>query len=287
MKVWKGIGKAVFWVVIVVLLLAPIYCIYRISSDEMKQYEKQPAPVFRETAYGEIVRARRTDVSEVVTVSGVCTSDAYAYMDLRQRDISNARWYVREGDEIQEGQAIALLSGEEILSELTGIVREINLYVKAPYMRVQLLEPVELACFVDAKTLKTLERSKDTLKTEAGEAVAVTYASRMKNSDGNTAIRLHIDSGSYVYGMDVKALRILTGKQYLSTLVMDPGCLYEKEPGSGEWYARRVTEDGFFLDEIRVEVGYSNGSVVCVSGVSEGDCFDAGYRAITGGDANE
>ena len=49
MKVWKGIGKAVFWVVIVVLLLAPIYCIYRISSDEMKQYEKQPAPVFRET----------------------------------------------------------------------------------------------------------------------------------------------------------------------------------------------------------------------------------------------
>ena len=286
MRIVKGIIKGILWVVILALLDAPIYLIYRISNEEMKQYEPKPAPVFRETAYGEIVKVRRMDVDEVVTVSGVCTSDTFAYMELKQRDIQNARWYVRESDEVQEGQPIALLNNEEVLSEYTGIVREINVYAKAPYIKVQLLEPVEIECFADAKTVKLLDRSRDTLRTEEGEPVSITYMSRTKNGEGNTRIRLRVDSAYYAYGMDVKELRILTGNRFLSVLTLNTKCLYEKEPGSGEWYARRVTEDGSFLDEIRVEVGYLSGNVVCVSGVKDGDCFDAGYRTIAG-DAHE
>ena len=288
MKAVKVILKGILWLAIFALLCAPIYLVYRISNEEMKQYEPKPVPAFRETAYGEIVKARRMDVDEIVTVSGVCISGSYAYMELKQRDLQNARWYVHEGDEVQEGLAIAVLNGEEILSEQTGIIREINTYVKAPYVKVQLLEPVEIECFVESKTLKLLDRGRDTLKTEDGEAVTITYVSHTKNSEGNTKIRLRVESEYYAYGMEIEELRILTGNRYLSALVLNPKCLYEKEYGSGVWYARRVTESGSFIDEVNIEVGYDNGTVVCVSGVNEGDCFDAGYRAIAaGGDAYE
>jgi len=287
MKVLKGIGKGVFWLVVFALLAAPVYMIYRISNEEMKQYEPKPVPVFRETAYGEIAKAKRMDVSETVTVSGVCTSDAFVYQDLNQREIQNARWFVRENDEVQEGQVIAELNGTEVVSVYTGIVREINTYAKSPYMKVQLLEPVEIECSVDTKTLKTLERSRESLCTEAGEAVTLTHVALTKNIDGSTKIRLRIDSDAYAYGMEVKDLSLFTGNRFLSALVLNAKCLYEKEPGSGEWYARRVAEDGAFLEEVKVEVGYRSDPYVCVSGVNEGDCFDTGYRAIAGGGAYE
>ena len=287
MKVLKGIGKGLFWLVVLALLAAPVCLIYRISDEEMNQYEPKPVPAFRETAYGEIVRAKRMDVSETVMVSGVCTSDTYVYTDLRQRDLQNARWYVHEGDEVQVGQPIALLNGEDILSEQTGIIREINAYAKSPYVKVQLLEPVEIECSVDAKTLKTLERSRESLCTEEGEAVTLTYVALTKNSDGSTRIRLRVDSDAYAFGAEVKELSLFTGNRFLSALVLNAKCLYEKEIGSGEWYARRVAEDGAFLEEVKVEVGYRSDPYVCVSGVNEGDCFDTGYRAVVGGGAYE
>lgn len=287
MKVLKEIGKGIFWLVVLILLAAPVYLIYRISNAEMKQYESKPVPAFRETAYGEIVKAKRMDVSETVTVSGVCTSDTYVYADLNQKDIQNARWFVREGDEVQEGGVVANLNGTEIISEYTGIVREINTYAKSPYMKVQLLEPVEIECSVNAKTLKTLTRSRDTLSTAEGETVTLTFIALTKNSDGSTRIRLRVDSDAFAYGMEVRELQLLTGNRFLSALVLNAKCLYEKEPGSGEWYARRVTEDGAFLEEVKVEVGYRSQNVVCVSGVNEGDCFDTGYRVIAGGSIYE
>lgn len=85
----------------------------------------------------------------------------------------------------------------------------------------------------------------------------------------------------YAYGMEVKELKLLTGRSYLQTLILSAKCLYQKEEGPDQpWYARRVTADGYFLEEVEMEVGYSNGAVVCVSGINEGDYFDTGYQAI-------
>ena len=44
-----------------------------------------------------------------------------------------------------------------------------------------------------------------------------------------------------------------------------------------------VTADGIFLEEMEVQIGYTNGDVVCISGVEEGSWFDSGYQAIVGG----
>ena len=49
------------------------------------------------------------------------------------------------------------------------------------------------------------------------------------------------------------------------------------------WVVRQVTAEGIFLTEREIQIGYSNGDYVCVTGVEEGECFDMGYKAIVGG----
>lgn len=282
MKILKALLKGGFWILIIALLLAPVYLIYGISNEEMKQYEPKPVPVFRETAYGTVSMAMRMDVREIITVSGVCVSNSFSYMELDKKNASKTRWEVSSGDEMREGQVIGTYNGKEIKSSLTGIIAEMDTYSESPFIKVKLLEPVELECFVDDKTLSAIKRAGDELTTEDEEKVELTYTALTKDPEGRTKVRLSVDSDYYAYGMEIKELKLLTGRAYLSTLVLDPRCLYQKEAGSKDWYARKVTEDGFFIEEVKVEVGYDNGNVVCVTGVNEGEYFDTGYRAVSG-----
>ena len=278
MKIVKSILRGLFWVGVLCLLAAPVWLLSRISGEEMKQYEKTPAPVFRETAYGAVAKARRADVEVAVTVSGRCVSESFVYMELPAKTAQSVRWYVREGSEVRQGEPLGIVKGEELASEYTGVVREINVYAQEPYLRIQLPEPVELECRVDARTLRALERAGEELKTADGAAARLTYASLTRDGEGMVTVRLRIDGEELALGTEIRELKLLTGQRYLQALVLSAKCLYQKEEGSKDWYARRVTEDGVFLEEVKVEVGYSDGTMVCVSGVSEGDCFDTGYR---------
>ena len=44
-----------------------------------------------------------------------------------------------------------------------------------------------------------------------------------------------------------------------------------------------MTALGQYMAEIEVEIGYSNGDMVCVSGISEGTFYDSGYKVVIGG----
>lgn len=279
----KRIAKGLFWLLIIALLMAPLWLIFRISDAEMQEYATPTAPLLQETAIGAVVQAKRQDISEYVTVAGDFTSSAYAYMELDHKTAGNTRWTVGMGDEIQEGQTIGTYKGNAVTATLSGIIVEMNTYSTDAYIRVQLLEPVELRCRVEDRVLSMLRRS-ETLTTARGEAVTLAYASRQKNPDGTTDIRLSIDTDRYTYGQQVERLEILTGRVYSRTVVLPVDCVYQKETGEDKpWYARLVTESGLFLAELEVQIGYSNSDMVCVSGVSEGDWFDSGYKAIMGG----
>lgn len=281
MRFVKILFKGIFWLLILALLIAPLGLIYQISNREMQQYVMQEPPVFRETAFGTVYQAERRDVEEAITVSGTFLSHTYDYIELEQRYPNQIRWNVSVGDEIQQGQVLGMYKGDEVLSPLDGILEEINPYAEdSPYLKVRLLEPVELECNVTDRELTTLKRSEE-LKTEYDEAVQLTYAARAKNPDGTTRVRLAIDADGYTYGSEVKELKLLTGHAYLQALVLSTKCLYQRTEGEKEpWYARKVTADGFFLDEVEVEVGYRSGGVACVSGIEAGEYFDSGYQAI-------
>ena len=283
MKIRKGILTGLFWLLIIALLVAPLGLIYQISQKEMDAYAAPTAPPLRESAYGKVAQAQRQNVSEYVSVGGSFASSYYAYMELDHDSPGSIRLTVSTGDEIQEGQVIGTCQGEDVVSTLTGILVEMNTYSSDPYLRFRLLSPLELSCRVDDRTLSMLRRSED-LTTSDGDPVTLTYASLQKNPDGSTNIRLSIETEKYTYGQDLSGLQILTGRVFQGVVVLPENCVYQKEPGADSpWYVRQVTEDGYFITELQVDVGYSNGEIVTVSGVPEGTFYDTGYKTILGG----
>lgn len=283
MKILTSILTGTFWIIIIALLVAPLGLIWQISESEMAQYTTPEVPVLHETAIGSVVQARRQDVQEYVVLSGTFVSTEYAYMELDPTQAPSIRWIVDIGDEIQGGQVLGFCQEAEIVSTVTGILVEMNPYVSSPYLRVQSFSPVALEVKVDDQTLSALQKA-NTLTTENGESVSLSYYSMQKNPDGTTNVRLAIDSDNYTYGEELDRIRILTGRVYSKTLVLPTDCVFQKEAGdSNPWYARMVTEEGIFLTEVEVQIGYTNGDVICVSGVEEGAWFDSGYKAIMGG----
>ena len=282
MKLLKSIFVGAFWLLIIALLVAPLGLIWQISQDEMAEYAAPEVPVLQETAVGDVVQAIRQDVQEYVILSGTFTSTEYAYMELNARQASSIRWVVDIGDEIQEGQVLGTYKNTEIISSVSGILVEVNTYSAAPYLRVQQFSPAVLEARIDDRTLSALILAEE-LSTEHGETVTLEFHSLQKNPDGTTDVLLSIDSEKYTYGQELRELRILTGRVYRKTLVLPAKCVYQKEAGENEpWYARMVTEEGLFLMEMEVQIGYTNGDVVCISGVEEGTWFDSGYKAIIG-----
>ena len=283
MKALKILLRCVFWLLILALMAAPVYLITLVSQDEIASYEPPEPPELIETAVGGIHQCTRGDVSVYFTVSGSFTSSTYAYQELSYKNLDRTRWYVHSGQEIQEGQVLGVLKGEEILAEYSGILMEMNIYGTDPYLRIQLLEPVELECRVEDRVLSMLRRSQS-LKTQDEETVTLAYASRQKNADGTTNVRITIDTNRYTYGQYLAELNIFTGQVYQQVLRLPESCVYQKKPGEDEpWYARQVTENGRFLRETEVEIGYSDGYWVTVTGVGEGDYFDSGYKSVVEG----
>lgn len=282
MKIWKNILKALFWMLIVVLLVAPVGLIFLISAEEMREYATPTVPVLQEHAIGGIVKASRTDVKEYTTVSGTFISCSYGYMELEYDKVKNVRWYVGSGDEIQEGQIIGSGKQGDVVATMTGIVTEMRTYSQEDcYIKLMLFSPVELSCRVNDRTLSLL-KSGSGMTDEDGATVTLSFASKQKNADGTTNIRLSIDTEEYTYGEMVTELIIYSGRIYQKVITLPLNCVYQKE-GSEQWYVRQVTESGIFLAEIPVDIGYEIGNQVCVSGINEGDSFDSGYKAVMGG----
>lgn len=283
MKKLRAIATLLFWVLILALLVAPIGLLWNISQEELTEYATPEVPIFRETAVGNIKQATRQDVSECIILSGVFTSTEYEYIDLSSRYASSIRWEVKVGAEVQEGQVIGTYQDETITSPVAGILDEINTFSNTPFARVKVFTPIVFEANVEERTLSGLERASN-LSTEDGEPVELLFTSKQKNADGTTRVQLRIDSERFTYGQTLGSLKLLTGAIYQRTLVLPVDCVYQRNEGDGEpWYVRKVTEDGIFLEEVEVQTGYTNGEVICVSGINEGEWFDSGYKAIVGG----
>lgn len=286
MKILKGILKTFFWLVILALLVAPVGLIYEISNREMAEYQPPSVPLLQETAYGSVAQAYREDIYEYITVSGTFVSNTYGYMELAQKNPGLIRWDVEVGNEVQEGQVLGTYKGEPVVSTLTGILVANNSYSSEnAYLKVRLLGPLELECRVPDRILSVIKREDTVLTTEDGTSVTLAYSALVKNPDGTTNVRLSVDSDSYFYGQTLQDLKLMTGRSYLKALVLDEDCVYQKTSGNDQpWYARQVTSDGRFLKEVQVNIGYQSDGLICVSGISEGDYFDTGYKSVVEGE---
>ena len=283
MKTLKLLGKTLFWILILGILLCPGYLIFQLSEAEMAEYKTPPPPVILDSAYGEICQASRGDLEEFVTVSGSYVCKEYAYMELDYRDPSMIRWEVSDGDVIFQDQVLGYYKGDPVISTVTGVIAQIQTYGTEAHIQVKLLAPTVLECKVNDAVLHALHRSEG-LRTQEGAVITLSYESPVKNSDGTTTITLTTETPG-IYGSSVDELVIYTGRVYTGVLMLDADCVYQKEQGEDNpWFVRQVSADGIYQKEVEVELGYMSGDWVCVTGVNEGDWFDSGYKQVLAGD---
>ena len=284
MTIVKKCAAVLFWLLILALLLAPLGLIFQISRSELAEYQTPERPVLQQAAVGGIAMATRTSVDEYVTVSGTFTSETYVYVEMEFENPSRIRWEVSTGSEVQEGQVLGYLDDEPIVSTVTGILTSIHLNAGDSYLKFRLFAPVVLSCRVDERTLSALEKRAESLITLKGEKVTLLFASQQKNPDGTINVRLSVDTDRYTYGEVLEGLKIQTGRSYQGVVVLPLDCVYQKVQGDAyPWYVRQVTEDGIFVQEVEVEIGYISGNQVCVNGIAEGTYYDTGYKAVAGG----
>ena len=280
MKIWRNVLKVIFWIMILVLLIAPLGILMAISQAEMAEYEPPAAPLIKETSIGTPRQSLRMDVKEYIMVSGVFTSNEVGFQMLPQAEPERIHWIVSAGEEVQIGQVLGYYDDAEVLSEMDGMLEDIHAITGDAYLKIRLFSPLELEATVSEEILTALRRGGDALCLTDGTAVELTYAANAKNADGSFNTRLMIHNDDAVYGEAVGYM-IYTGLEFPNALVVQSNCVYQKD---GQWYVRRVSENGSFIAEIPVQVSYDDGSYACVSGIDEGDWFDSGYKAIMGGD---
>lgn len=274
--------KVLLCLALLLLLITPVGLIYTLSMQEMEQYQQPEEIVLRESAYGAPMEAVRMDVQAYVTVDGRYISDSYAFQELNMKEPGKIRWLVSTGQYVQKGQVLGLYGQEQVLSEHDGILREISAYSSDSYLRFTTMETLKLECSVSPEVLQAL--TKGSLTTEQGEAVTITGTSPIVDANGNVTVWLDCPSPNRQYGAQLNQLKIMTGQIYKNALVLDADCVYQKDSASDSpWYARQVSNSGYFLSEVEITVGYINGKVACVTGVKEGDYFDSGYKAVIGG----
>jgi hypothetical protein len=282
MNIVKRIAKVFFWVLIIALLISPLGILYEISQREMAEYQVHALPALAQTSIGRVLQVTRQDVQEYFTVSGVFQSSESAYQPLTMENPGLIRWEVTSGDEIQAGQVMGTYNGENVVAQFSGIIEKINTGSADPYVKVKLLDKLVLEATVSKSTLAIIKRSMN-MTTEAGESVRLTYTSNLKSANGDRRIQLTIDSEDYSYGTSVN-LKIYTGLSYPQVLVVHQDCVYQRNPGSDNpWYVRTVTKNGEVIGEQKVEIAFTMGNMVCISGVAEGTYCDAGYKDIVGG----
>lgn len=281
MRLVKFILNGLFAVLLLLVLALPIVLLFRISQAEIEKYTVPSAPVLQQTAVGGIVQAYETDMEESFLLEGVFVSAGDGFVELDYEQVRNVRWLVKIGDEIQQGQEVGITPADKILSTHNGILTEIHTDSSENcYLRVQLFSPVVLSCRIDAWTLSVLQKSHN-LVTSENEPVSLVYASQLIDDDGMVDVLVSIESEKYSYGQSA-SFRITTGRSFKSLIVLPKNCLYQKFT-NGPWYVRQVTENGIFIAERQVKIEMQDGSIVAVSGISEGEYFDSGYKAIVGG----
>lgn len=274
MKKRNGFIKTFIIVILgIVLYSIPIICIYLITNRELSEYEITDNYDFKEKAYGSLVSPTRQNIKENFIVNGEVISSTYRIVKLPECDISNVNLNVQEGDEVSTGEKIGTDGNVTLYSSATGIVESINL--EQLTIKVKTFDKLILRIKVDKNIITQLN---DKLVDEDGNEYEVIEKSN-QYVDGTMSVDLRIKTDKYKYGEKVNGLCLYTGKEYEDVLVIKKDCVYNK-PGSKDYFVRLCDDNGNYLSEKKVTVSFEYDEYMCVTGLTEQDQCDSGYKYV-------
>lgn len=255
--------------VILLLFLAPIIILYKLSGSEKKSYIQDTYYEYKEAAYGEPIRVTRADIEYYVTTDGVISSSEYITIDIK--DIERDNILVQPGDEIYKDKEIT--TGQKIIkAPCNGIVESVD---TGNRIRVLSFDKLQLVTNIPIDKLNYIKESKS-LSFNENEKLTVREISNI--AQGNKVkVVFDIDSKSYMYGEELPDIKIYTDKVYSEVLVVNKNCVYKK---GNSYYVRVLDENGYYIKEQEVKVSLETEEYMAISGVEEGTICDSGYKAF-------
>lgn len=255
--------------VILLLFLAPIIILYKLSGSEKKSYIQDTYYEYKEAAYGEPIRVTRADIEYYVTTDGVISSSEYITIDIK--DIESDNILVQPGDEIYKDKEIT--TGQKIIkAPCNGIVESVD---TGNRIRVLSFDKLQLVTNIPIDKLNYIKESKS-LSFNENEKLTVREISNI--AQGNKVkVVFDIDSKSYMYGEELPDIKIYTDKVYSEVLVVNKNCVYKK---GNSYYVRVLDENGYYINEQEVKVSLETEEYMAISGVEEGTICDSGYKAF-------
>ena len=255
--------------VILLLFLAPIIILYKLSGSEKKSYIQDTYYEYKEAAYGEPIRVTRADIEYYVTTDGVISSSEYITIDIN--DIESDNILVQPGNEIYKDKEIT--TGQKIIkAPCNGIVESVD---TGNRIRVLSFDKLQLVTNIPIDKLNYIKESKS-LSFNENEKLTVREISNI--AQGNKVkVVFDIDSKSYMYGEELPDIKIYTDKVYSEVLVVNKNCVYKK---GNSYYVRVLDENGYYINEQEVKVSLETEEYMAISGVEEGTICDSGYKAF-------
>ena len=255
--------------VILLLFLAPIIILYKLSGSEKKSYIQDTYYEYKEAAYGEPIRVTRADIEYYVTTDGVISSSEYITIDIK--DIESDNILVQPGNEIYKDKEIT--TGQKIIkAPCNGIVESVD---TGNRIRVLSFDKLQLVTNIPIDKLNYIKESKS-LSFNENEKLTVREISNI--AQGNKVkVVFDIDSKSYMYGEELPDIKIYTDKVYSEVLVVNKNCVYKK---GNSYYVRVLDENGYYINEQEVKVSLETEEYMAISGVEECTICDSGYKAF-------
>lgn len=256
----KKIGIAIL---LALLYISPILFLIIQSKEEMKAYECEDIEV-EEKAYGELCQVVRQDVESNISlnVKGVSTKTK-----IIEISSGNCVWNVEKGEEVIKGECIGKVNSKKIKCKYNGIIKE----VKDKYVRIELINDICYETYVDPKDIEYFTGK---LKDEQGNEIKNVSISNIQK-DGKIRIVFGIKNRNIQYGEKIEDMVLYNGEIYKNALTIKTKCVKQKE--DNKYYVRVVDEEGNYLGEQEVQLGYEYKGYVCVTGVEEGEWCDGGY----------
>lgn len=255
--------------VILLLFLAPIIILYKLSGSEKKSYIQDTYYEYKEAAYGEPIRVTRADIEYYVTTDGVISSSEYITIDIK--DIESDNILVQPGNEIYKDKEIT--TGQKIIkAPCNGIVESVD---TGNRIRVLSFDKLQLVTNIPIDKLNYIKESKS-LSFNENEKLTVREISNIAQ-DNKVKVVFDIDSKSYMYGEELPDIKIYTDKVYSEVLVVNKNCVYKK---GNSYYVRVLDENGYYINEQEVKVSLETEEYMAISGVEEGIICDSGYKAF-------
>lgn len=266
MKITRKFSTVLIFLLILSVLTMPLVLVLFMYGGSMQVKQLANPPRLREASEDNErpSRVMLQNVRESVVVSGTFVGSDSAFQELAYKNPEDIRWIVSVGREVCAGQVLGYYLDEEILAQYTGILKERNLYAQKPYLRYELFSAVELQCRISREDVRKLETA-ESLSADSLN-IQLTHVSGVCNEDGTVNVRFSLPGSIFTYGQQLENLKIYTGLELKYQMVLPVSCIYQKTEGEDQpWYVYQVTQQGEPIGEIQVELGYTDGEIVCIN----------------------